>query len=147
MKALGLWLLRNLEPKPLVQRYQWEKPGDMIHVDTKQLARFERGGHRITGDRVKAARGALATRRATWRWMTPLDGPMWKCCPMSRRRQRSASWPVPWSGSTSRESPAVLCSRTTDLRIRSSDLRKACRNLDLKSVFTKPTTLRTNAKA
>jgi hypothetical protein len=24
----------------------------MIHVDTKQLARFERVGHRITGDRT-----------------------------------------------------------------------------------------------
>ena len=51
MKALGLGRLRNLEPKVPVQRYQWEKPGDMIHVDTKQLARFERVGHRITGDR------------------------------------------------------------------------------------------------
>ena len=34
MKALGLGRLRNLDPKPPVQRYQWEKPGDMIHVDT-----------------------------------------------------------------------------------------------------------------
>jgi transposase len=34
MKTLGLGRLRNLEPKAPVQRYQWEKPGDMIHVDT-----------------------------------------------------------------------------------------------------------------
>lgn len=34
-----------------VRRYQWAQPGDMIHVDIKQLARFERVGHRITGDR------------------------------------------------------------------------------------------------
>jgi hypothetical protein len=34
MKALGLGRLRNLDPKTPVQRYQWEKPGDMIHVDT-----------------------------------------------------------------------------------------------------------------
>jgi hypothetical protein len=34
-----------------VRRYQWLKAGDMIHVDTKQLARFEQIGHRITVDR------------------------------------------------------------------------------------------------
>jgi transposase len=51
MNALGLGRLRNLEPKKPVQRYLWEQPGDMTHVDTKQLARFERVGHRITGDR------------------------------------------------------------------------------------------------
>jgi hypothetical protein len=30
-----------------VRRYQWARPGDMIHVDIKQLARFDRVGHRI----------------------------------------------------------------------------------------------------
>ena len=44
MNALGLGRLRNLKPRKPVQRYQWERPGDMIHVDTKQLARFERVG-------------------------------------------------------------------------------------------------------
>ena len=33
MNALGLGRLRNLEPKAPVRRYQWERPGDMIHVD------------------------------------------------------------------------------------------------------------------
>jgi len=48
---MGLGRLKNLQPKEPVRRYQWAQPGDMIHVDTKQLARFERVGHRITGDR------------------------------------------------------------------------------------------------
>jgi transposase-like protein len=55
MRRLGLNRLRKLDPKPPVQRYQWEKPGDMIHVDIKQLARFERVGHRITGDPRKGS--------------------------------------------------------------------------------------------
>ncbi len=38
-----------------MQRYQWEQPGDMIHVDIKQLARFNRVGHRITGDPRKGS--------------------------------------------------------------------------------------------
>jgi transposase InsO family protein len=51
LKSMGLGRLRNLQPKEPVRRYQWPQAGDMIHVDTKQLARFERVGHRITGDR------------------------------------------------------------------------------------------------
>ncbi len=59
MNALGFGRLRNLEPKKTVQRCQWERPGDMIHVETKQLARFERVGRRITGDRrLGCSRGA-----------------------------------------------------------------------------------------
>ncbi len=59
MKALGLGHLRNQKPKVPVQRYQWEKPGNMIHADTRQLARYERIGHRITGNRRQGStRGA-----------------------------------------------------------------------------------------
>ena len=53
LSHLGLGRLRNLEPKPPVQRYEWERPGDLIHVDVKTLARFRKVGHRITGDRQK----------------------------------------------------------------------------------------------
>jgi transposase InsO family protein len=59
LKALGLGRLKNLQPAEPVRRYQWAQPGDMIHVDIKQLARFERVGHRITGDRrLGSSRGA-----------------------------------------------------------------------------------------
>lgn len=50
MKAVGRGRLRYLERKTLAQRYKWEKPGDMIYVDTKELATFERVGYCITGD-------------------------------------------------------------------------------------------------
>ena len=59
LKALGLGRLKNLQPTEPVRRYQWAQPGDMIHVDTKQLARFERVGHLITCDRrLGSSRGA-----------------------------------------------------------------------------------------
>ena len=51
LKAMGLGRLKHLQPPVPVRRYQWARPGDMIHVDIKQLARFDRVGHRITGDR------------------------------------------------------------------------------------------------
>ena len=43
---------------PPTGRCHWERPGDLIHLDIKKLARFERVGHRITGDRRNAADGA-----------------------------------------------------------------------------------------
>jgi hypothetical protein len=59
MSELGLGRLRSLEPKIQVQRDQWEKTGDLIQVDNKLLARIERVGHRITGNRHQGStRGA-----------------------------------------------------------------------------------------
>lgn len=36
-------------------RYEWPCPGDLLHVDTKRYARFERPGHRVTGVRDKTS--------------------------------------------------------------------------------------------
>ena len=33
LNRLGLGRLRNLEPKPPVQRYEWERPGDLLLID------------------------------------------------------------------------------------------------------------------
>jgi len=54
----GLSHLRDLDPVEPIVRYEHERPGDLIHIDTKKLARIERIGHRITGDRHDRARGA-----------------------------------------------------------------------------------------
>ena len=33
------------------RRYEWSRPGALLHVDVKRLARFSVPGHRVTGDR------------------------------------------------------------------------------------------------
>ena len=48
----GLNRLKDLEPAEPVRRYEREHPGEMIHIDIKKLGRFDRVGHRITGDRT-----------------------------------------------------------------------------------------------
>ena len=53
LSRLGLGRWRDLDPKPPVQRYERERPGDLIHIDIKSLARFRKVGHRITGDRQR----------------------------------------------------------------------------------------------
>ena len=55
----GLGRLSALDPPPPARRYQRERPGELIHVDIKKLGRFDRPGHRATGDRRKgSSRGA-----------------------------------------------------------------------------------------
>ena len=54
---LGLNRIAALEPAEPVRRYERERPGELIHIDIKKLARFERAGHRITGDRTGQSKG------------------------------------------------------------------------------------------
>jgi transposase InsO family protein len=49
----GIGRLRLVEPRPEPRSYEWPRPGDMLHVDTKKLARIGRPGHRIHGDRSR----------------------------------------------------------------------------------------------
>ena len=57
-RRLGLNRLEVLAPKPPVQRYEHETPGELVHLDTKRLVRFRRPGHRVTGDRTIDSPGA-----------------------------------------------------------------------------------------
>jgi transposase InsO family protein len=147
MKALGLGRLRNLDPKPPVQRYQWEKPGDMIHVDTKQLARFERVGHRITGDRRQGcSRGAgyekvhVAIDDATRLAYVEVLPDEQKATTVGFLA-RAVGW-FSEQGITCRR---VLSDNGSAYR--SGAWRKACRTLDLRPIRTRPYTPRTNGKA
>lgn len=42
---------RDLVPKRPANRYEHEAPGDLVHLEIKKLGRFERPGHRVTGER------------------------------------------------------------------------------------------------
>ncbi|MEM9174291.1 MAG: IS481 family transposase [Myxococcota bacterium] len=59
LKAEGvgrIWRLEEEQAPP--QRYEHAAPGDLLHIDAKKLARIERIGHRIHGDRSKRRYGA-----------------------------------------------------------------------------------------
>lgn len=58
LKRRGLNRLASLEPARPDNRYEHEAPGDLLHLDIKRLGRFERPGHRVTGDRQQHSRGA-----------------------------------------------------------------------------------------
>jgi transposase InsO family protein len=44
--------------RPAIVRYEWPCPGNLLHMDTKRLGRFEAPGHALTSDRSRRSRGA-----------------------------------------------------------------------------------------
>jgi transposase InsO family protein len=57
MRALGMSRLPSLQPPVPIVRYEKELPGQLIHIDTKKLAKIGAVGHRIHGDRRQGKRG------------------------------------------------------------------------------------------
>jgi transposase InsO family protein len=56
LRRLGLGRLAALDRRPVPVRHERQRPGELIHIDTKKLGRIDGVGHRITGDRTRRAR-------------------------------------------------------------------------------------------
>lgn len=54
----GLGRLCVLDPTEPANRFETPRPGQLLHIDIKQLARIEAAGHRVTGTRAGQRRGA-----------------------------------------------------------------------------------------
>jgi transposase InsO family protein len=57
LRRLGLQRRPSAPPVP-AHRYEWPRPGDLLHLDIKPFARIGRIGHRIHGDRRAQVRGS-----------------------------------------------------------------------------------------
>jgi transposase InsO family protein len=51
LRRLGLGRLKRLDPRAPIVRYQRQRPGELLHIDTKKLGKIAGIGHRITGRR------------------------------------------------------------------------------------------------
>jgi transposase InsO family protein len=49
LKRVGLGKRSRLEPLEPPNRYECARPGELLHIDVKKLARFDRPGHRMLG--------------------------------------------------------------------------------------------------
>jgi transposase-like protein len=103
LRRLGLGRLRALHPRAPVVRYERERPGELIHIDSKKLGRIDGIGHRITGDRT----GQSSKRGTGWKPFTspstmPRGWPTPKSCPTRRRPARQ-----PFSSGRSASSSAT----------------------------------------
>jgi transposase InsO family protein len=52
-KSCGLAKLPPLQGTVAIRRYERKTPGELLHMDTKKLHRFDKPGHRVTGDRTR----------------------------------------------------------------------------------------------
>jgi transposase InsO family protein len=139
--------MRDLEPAEPVVRYEHKTPGGLIHIDIKKLGRFDKVGHRITGDRSLGE-----SRGAGWEFVHV-------CIDDHSRLGFSQIFP-----DEKKESAVTFLQRAlayyrslgvavrrvmTDNGscYRSEAFRKACKDLGLKHIRTKPYTPKTNGKA
>ena len=146
LRRLGLNRLSALEPAEPVRRYEREHPGELIHIDIKKLGRFNRVGHRITGDRTGRARGV------GWEYVHVCVDDASRIAfaeikPDERKRKRRR---LPQRRRRLLRKLGINVERVmTDNGscYRSRAFARACKRLRLKHIRTKPYTPKTNGKA
>lgn len=57
LSRLGWGRLSQLTPPVPVIRYERRTPGELVHLDVKKLGRFNRPGHRVSGERKSRGAG------------------------------------------------------------------------------------------
>jgi transposase InsO family protein len=63
LARIGLGRLSRLEPLEPPNRYERQRPGELIHVDVKKLGRINRAGHRVIGSRASQRKITAGGRR------------------------------------------------------------------------------------
>lgn len=144
----GLSRLKDIEPAEPVRRYERDAPGDMIHIDIKKLGRFDRVGHRITGDRT----GQSLSRGIGWEFVHVCidDASRVAFSQILPDERKESAVAFLKAAIAYYASLGVTVSRVmTDNGscYRSKAFAKACRDLGLKHIRTKPYTPKTNGKA
>ena len=148
LKRAGLSRLRDLDPAEPVRRYEHADPGDMIHLDIKKLGRFERTGHRITGDRT----GQSNNRGVGWEYVHVCvdDASRIAYTDIFADEKKHSAIAHLKAALTYYKRLGVTVKRVmTDNGscYKSYAFAAACKELGLKHIRTKPYTPRTNGKA
>ena len=147
LKKLGLNRLSALEPAEPPRRYQRDRPGELIHIDIKKLGKFNRAGHRATGERA-----GNRNRGVGWEFVHVAIDDASRIAfsrVMASERQTCASAflraAVTYYASLGITVERVMTDNGSCYRSR--HFRNLCRRLGLKLIYTRPYTPRTNGKA
>jgi transposase InsO family protein len=149
LRRLGLNRLSALEPAEPVRRYERECPGELIHLDIKKLGRIGSVGHRITGRHP----GAVNRHHGIgWEFVhVCIDDASRVAFVQVLPNQRKES-------AVAFLEAAVAYFAKLGVRVervmtdngscyRSKIFRAACKRLNLRQIFTRPYTPKTNGKA
>ena len=138
--------LPDLEPAVPVQRYEYDSPGALLHIDTKKLGRIRTMGHRVTGDKSKCSRGAgweflfVAVDDHARIGVTQLH-----LSDSSLTAMAFLAHCVEYFGRLGVTIRRVMTDNGSAFRAKA--FRRACVSLGIKHIFTRPYTPRTNGKA
>jgi transposase InsO family protein len=148
LRRAGLSRMRDLEPPAKIIRYERQHPGEMIHIDIKKLGRFDRIGHRITGDRT----GQSNSRGVGWEFVHVCIDDHSRVAFTQIKPDEKAVSAVDFlkAAVAYYESLGVKITRVmTDNGscYISQAFAEACKILSIKHIRTKPYTPRTNGKA
>jgi len=144
----GLNRWRDLTPAEPVRRYERDRPGEMIHLDIKKLGRFNKVGHRITGDRT----GQSNSRGIGWEFVHVCIDDHSRIAfadirPDEKKESAVAALKaaIAWYASLRITVDRVMTDNGSCYRSRAFN--KACGALGLRHIYTKPYTPKTNGKA
>jgi transposase InsO family protein len=146
LRRLKLSRRRDLEPRPVVERYERAHAGDLLHLDIKKLGRIARPSHRVTGDRRDRVSGigweylhvAIDDHsRIAFSEIYPDEKRSSVLIFLSAALSYYARFGIRFRAVLTDNGPAY----------RSRAFAQACRALGLKHRFTRPYTPRTNGKA
>ena len=149
LRRLGLGRLAALDPKPPIIRYERERPGELLHLDTKKLGRIDGIGHRITGRRT----GAINRHHGIgWEVLHVCIDDASRLAYtelLADEKKESAvaflGRALDWFGRHGVSVERIMTDNGSAYR--SHDFRAACAKAGLKHVLTRPYTPRTNGKA
>jgi transposase InsO family protein len=148
LKRLGLNRIGALEPAEPVRRYERDRPGEMIHIDIKKLGRFNKVGHRITGDR----RGQSNSRGVGWEFVhVAIDDhsriAFAKVMPNEKKRSATAFLKAALAYYDSLGVKVERVMSDNGSCYKSFAFRRACKRFGLRHIRTRPYTPKTNGKA
>jgi transposase InsO family protein len=148
LRAEGISRARDLDPPAPVVRYERELPGELIHLDIKKLGRFEKPGHRVTGDRT----GQSNSRGVGWEYVHVCidDASRIACSQVFPNEKKESAVAALKAAVAYYETLGVTVARVmTDngACYKSYAFRDACAALGLRHIRTKPYTPKTNGKA
>jgi transposase InsO family protein len=148
LKRTGLSRIKDIAPTEPVVRYEYAEPGGLIHLDIKRLGRFDRVGHRITGDR----KGQSNSRGVGWEYVhVSIDDASRVAFTDIFPNEKAASAitflhaAVAYYNSLGITVTRVMTDNGSCYKAR--DFANACKALGLKHIRTKPYTPKTNGKA
>lgn len=147
LQRLGLNKLEMLDPVEPVRRYEREHPGELIHIDIKKLGKFNKIGHRITG-----RTGQSTSRGIGWEFVHVCidDASRIAFSRVMKDETKQSAVAFLKAAIAYYKSLGVTVQRVmTDNGscYRSKAFAKACKQLKIRHIRTRPYTPKTNGKA